>query len=128
MYLLNIPITIFRDQICQITKFEKHWTTQWKVQQLPDPEVNVQYPLLIKHGNGKSPVNGGFDRKRILHCHVWLPEGTSNSPIKWYIHQYPTIHYIYPRLNHYWIIEPLFFLGPAWWVVILKIKPYVEPS
>ena len=40
------------------------------------------YPLVIKHGNGKSPINGGFNRKiiakwSIFHCHVWLPEGKS---------------------------------------------------
>ena len=38
------------------------------------------YPLVIKPGNGKSPINGGFNRNitdklSIYHCHFWLPEG-----------------------------------------------------
>ena len=37
-------------------------------------------PPVIKHGNGKSNVNGGLNGKLtdkwwIFHCHVWLPEG-----------------------------------------------------
>ena len=41
------------------------------------------YPLAIKHGNGKSPMNGGFikkinDKWPIFHCHVSLPEGKPN--------------------------------------------------
>ena len=40
------------------------------------------YPLVIKHGNRKSPVNAGFDRTitdewSIFHCHVWLGDGIS---------------------------------------------------
>ena len=40
----------------------------------------LMYPLVIKHGSGKSPTNGGSNRKityqrSILNCHVWLPEG-----------------------------------------------------
>ena len=40
----------------------------------------LYYPLVIKHGIGESPINGGFSRKitdkcPIFHCHVWLPEG-----------------------------------------------------
>ena len=41
------------------------------------------YPLVIKHGNGKFPINGGFnfnnkilDKWSIFRCHVWLPDGT----------------------------------------------------
>ena len=38
------------------------------------------YPLVIKHGNGQSPMDRGLNRKitykwSIFHCHVWLPEG-----------------------------------------------------
>ena len=38
------------------------------------------YPLVVKHGNEKSPLGGGFTRKitdkwSVLHCHVWIPEG-----------------------------------------------------
>ena len=44
--------------------------------------IRIQrYPLVIKHGNGKSSINGGFNRKMtekwfLFHCHVWLPEGS----------------------------------------------------
>ena len=36
--------------------------------------------LVVKHGNGKSPINGNQIRKitykwSIFHCHIWLPEG-----------------------------------------------------
>ena len=37
------------------------------------------YHPAIKHGNGKSPMNGGFNGKIIykwiVHSHLWLPEG-----------------------------------------------------
>ena len=47
----------------------------------------LKYPLVMKHGNGKSTMNGGFNRKNIdkwaiLHCHVWLPEDTK---YKWIV-------------------------------------------
>ena len=55
-----------------------HWTKKFD-------EVWAKYlvyPPVIKHGNGKSAMNGGFDRnityifqRSIFHCHVWLPEG-----------------------------------------------------
>ena len=53
-----------------------------------DTHSHIGYPLVIKHGNGKSHTNGGFNRKitdkwSMLHCHVWLPEGIFHSyPIK----------------------------------------------
>ena len=31
------------------------------------------YPPVIKHGNGKSPLNGGFDRKIMDFYDPWLP-------------------------------------------------------
>ena len=42
------------------------------------------YPLVIKHGNWKSPVNGGVNGKIIYKrgmfcCHVWLPKGVAPS-------------------------------------------------
>ena len=48
------------------------------------PRLCVLPSGVIKHGNGKSPTNGDFDRKSthkwsIFHCHVWLPEGTLNK-------------------------------------------------
>ena len=40
----------------------------------------MAHHLVFKHGNGKSRINGGSNRKitykwSIFHCHVWLPEG-----------------------------------------------------
>ena len=47
-----------------------------------------RYPPVIKHDNGKSPINEGFNRNiidklSIFHCYVWLPEG-----ISWYLQIY----------------------------------------
>ena len=77
--------------ICLETRYRK------KVPALPAVRVPLcnkpAYSPVINHGigqsptnedvNGKNPVNGGFNGKipynkcRIFHCHVWLPEGTS---------------------------------------------------
>ena len=40
------------------------------------------YPLAIKNGSGKSPMNGDFNANitqkwSTFHCHVWLPQGTT---------------------------------------------------
>ena len=43
--------------------------------------TEIAYPLVIKHGNGKFPMNGGFCEENhwflwsILHCHVWITGG-----------------------------------------------------
>ena len=48
----------------------------------PHQKVNPKYPLVVRHGHGTSPINGGLIRTNIsskhgiFHCYVWLPEGT----------------------------------------------------
>ena len=42
--------------------------------------IHLKYPLVIKHGNGKSPINRAFTGKivykqGIFQCYVWLPKG-----------------------------------------------------
>ena len=49
-------------------------------EQLKTSQNGMNYPLVIKDGNGKSPINGGFNKNIIykwsmFRCHVWLSEG-----------------------------------------------------
>ena len=60
-----------------------------------DANMSDTLRYIIKRGNGKSHVNGGFNGKIIhqwwiFHCHVWLPEGIVSSDQSWSIQLYPS--------------------------------------
>ena len=90
-------LTLLRPKVgrggCQNREFleKRCWLLFWKFNTLYIGYIvhlkkHPMYPLVIKHGNGKSPWNGGFNRKltdkwSIFHCHVWLIIG--GYPIVW---------------------------------------------
>ena len=78
------------------------------------------YPLVIKHGNGKSPRNGGLNGKitarwSIFHCHVLLPEGRAYKnwigQLTWW-----RFHPVRPQNSRKYPIRtpPIFRVNPTW--------------
>ena len=62
----------------------------------------ISYPVVIKHGNGESPKNGGFSWKitekwSMFHCYVCLPEGTCFFP---YNHFWLVVWNIFPYIRN----------------------------
>ena len=69
----------------KLKKYLETWDTTGTFWTLWINWINV-YPLVIKHGTGKSAMNGGLNRKitnnwSIFHCHVWLPDGRCCSVV-----------------------------------------------
>ena len=86
----NIPWFII---ICphKMPSWARSVTHMWK-----DTYTHVynMYPLVIKHGNGKSPTHNSFNgiivyEWWIFSCHVWLPEDVQ------YVYIYICIYIIY---------------------------------
>ena len=81
---LDVSETLLHHQVTRIPK--KKW--QW--QYCSQLKSEQQYPLVIKHGNGKSPMNGGLNRRitkkkwskfsiAMFDCHRVAPPRSSRS-------------------------------------------------